>query len=381
MRRFYEFFAGGGMARLGLGPGWSCLFANDFDEKKCATYVRNWGRSELLRGDVADLTTDDLPGHADLAWASFPCQDLSLAGSGAGLDGDRSGTFWPFWRLIEGLRKEGRAPRVVVLENVAGALTSHQGRDFAAIGAAVAATRYRFGALVVDAAHFLPQSRPRLFLIAVDQHYAIPDFLRRSGLDSVWSTRGLERATVGLDPAIRPAWICWRLPEPPRRRNDLADLLESEPSGVRWHSRAETQRLLDLMTPVNRSKVREVQTSGRPTVGTIYRRTRPDKSGKGRQRAEIRFDGIAGCLRTGSGGSSRQFVMTVDGNTIRSRLLSTREAARLMGLPEDYKLPATYREGYHLVGDGVVVPVVRHIAAHILERVLTVPERTTRQAA
>ena len=136
MPRFYEFFAGGGMARLGLGEQWTCLFANDFDESKCESYARNWGDSELLRGDVAELTAADLPDVAELAWASFPCQDLSQAGSGAGLNGERSGTFWPFWHLIEALRDEGRAPRMVVLENVPGALTSHSGRDFAAIGAA-----------------------------------------------------------------------------------------------------------------------------------------------------------------------------------------------------------------------------------------------------
>ena len=198
MRRFYEFFAGGGMARLGLGTGWTCLFANDFDKKKCGPYTQHWGEAELRYGDVAQLKTADLPGIADLVWASFPCQDLSLAGSGAGLDGERSGTFWPFWRLIEGLRREGRAPRLVVLENVAGALTSHSGRGFGAIGDAVVDTGYRFGALVVDAARFVPQSRPRLFVVAADQGFPIPAAVRRSDPDPVWSTGALERATSRL---------------------------------------------------------------------------------------------------------------------------------------------------------------------------------------
>ena len=120
MRTFYEFFAGGGMARAGLGEGWRCLFANDFDEKKAATYAANWGAEHLLVKDVAKVRVAALPRGADLAWASFPCQDLSLAGDGAGLKGDRSGTFWPFWRLVEKLVKEERHPSVVVLENVCG---------------------------------------------------------------------------------------------------------------------------------------------------------------------------------------------------------------------------------------------------------------------
>ena len=158
MHSFYEFFAGGGMVRAGLGAGWSCLFANDIDPKKGACYSHNWGDSKLRLADVAELTTADLPGTADLAWASFPCQDLSLAGSGAGLRGKRSSTFWPFWRLMEALAEEGRAPTVVTLENVCGALTSHGGKDFAALSAAIVGGGYRFGALVIDAVHFVPQS-------------------------------------------------------------------------------------------------------------------------------------------------------------------------------------------------------------------------------
>jgi DNA (cytosine-5)-methyltransferase 1 len=117
MRTFYEFFAGGGMARAGLGEGWRCLFANGFDEKKAASYAANWGAEHLVVEDVAKVRVAALPGEADLAWASFPCQDLSLAGDGAGLKGDRSGTFWPFWRLVERLAQQGHPPMATVLEN------------------------------------------------------------------------------------------------------------------------------------------------------------------------------------------------------------------------------------------------------------------------
>ena len=134
---FYEFFAGGGMVRAGLSEGWDCLFANDIDAKKAASYAANWGDEHLKVADVGLLTTADLPGRADLAWASFPCQDLSLAGDYAGLKGARSGTFWPFWRLMQALASDGRAPALIALENVCGALTSHDGKDFAAIGAAL----------------------------------------------------------------------------------------------------------------------------------------------------------------------------------------------------------------------------------------------------
>ena len=102
-------------------------------------------------------------------------------------------------------------------------------------------------------------------------------------------------------------------------------------------------------------------------VGALYRRTRRDAEGARVQRAEVRFDGVAGCLRTPAGGSSRQSLLVVEKGRIRARLLSGREAARLMGLPEDYRLPTGYTDAYHLLGDGVAAPVVRFLAQHLLE--------------
>jgi DNA (cytosine-5)-methyltransferase 1 len=112
-----------------------------------------------------------------------------------------------------------------------------------------------------------------------------------------------------------------------------------------------------------------VRTGGR-RIGAVYRRTRTDGEGRKIQRAEVRFDDISGCLRTPAGGSSRQAILVVEAGTIRSRLVSPRETARLMGLADDYRLPAACTEAYHLTGDGVVVDVVRHLAAFLFEPLL-----------
>ncbi len=382
---FYEFFAGGGMARAGLGPGWRCLFANDFDRKKAETYRNNWGGDALFVGDVRDIETAQLPGRADLVWASFPCQDLSLAGAGAGLAGERSGTFWPFWGLMKALRAEGRAPSMIVLENVCGAITSHGGKDFAAICAALAEEGYRFGALVIDAALFVPQSRPRLFVVAVRADVPVPAKLARGhaapasgGSGSLCSarddgtlfhSRSLCAAVEGLSPQAHENWLWWRLPTPPARNIALIDLIEAAPADVDWHSPQETQRLLSMMSEVNLAKIEAAKRAGRRMAGTAYRRTRY-QNGEKIQRAEARFDDLAGCLRTPAGGSSRQFVLVVEKGRVRSRLMSARETARLMGLSDEYRLPPGYSDAYHLTGDGVVVPVVRHIAARLLEPLL-----------
>lgn len=362
MGNFYEFFAGGGMARAGLGNHWHCLFANDISVKKGDAYRANWGDDDLCVGDVFKIKPSDLPGHADLAWGSFPCQDLSLAGNGVGLDGDRSGAFWGFWKLIRGLKAAGRKPRMVVLENVYGTLTSHDGKDIEQIAKAVASEGYVFGVVVMDAVHFVPQSRPRLFIIGVDASMTVPDSTHSAAPSPAWHPDAVIRAYNRLPKAVKAAWRWWAPPMPTARARTMDDIVEAEPEGVDWHTPEHTRKLMDMMSEVNRRKVMEAQRFGALKVGTIYRRTR-----NGVQRAEVRFDGIAGCLRTPAGGSSRQTIMVVDGAHVRTRLISPREMARLMGLDEEYLLPDRYNETYHLLGDGVVVPVVAHLRAHLLD--------------
>ena len=381
MYDFYEFFAGGGMARAGLGPGWSCLFANDFDHKKGATYRANWGSGELLTGDIRNVRMKDLPGSVDLAWGSFPCQDLSLAGGGAGLKGDRSGTFWPFWDKMKALKKDGRAPRIIVLENVCGALTSHKGEDFNAICGALAQADYRFGAVVIDAALFVPQSRPRLFIVAVREDVALEGIAPDDDPGSIWRSRALKAAYDRLPTKSKRCWVWWSIPTPSKRNTRFADLIEDDPGSVAWHTPAETRRLLSMMSDINLAKVTAARKTGKRMVGAVYKRTRLDENKCKVQRAEIRFDDVAGCLRTPAGGSSRQLILVMHGRSVKSRLISSRETARLMGLPDEYELPENYNEAYHLTGDGVVVPVVRHLAEHIFEPLLERQNRVSRVAA
>jgi len=373
-RTYLEFFAGGGMARAGLGESWQCLFANDFDQMKVETYEANWGAGDLKYKDVASLALSDLPaGLVDLAWASFPCQDLSLAGSYRGLGRERdqvatrSGTFWPFWKLVRGLAQDGRAPRTIVLENVYGCLTSRNGKDFASIASALVELDYKFGAAVIDAVHFVPQSRPRLFFVAFRRDQSIPASLIAEGPQESWHPSALIQAHARITAAVKQNWIWWRIPRPLKRNSRFADIIEDAPIAVKWHSAAHTNYILNLMSPLNRQKVCDAMQRGDKIVGAVYRRTRPDENGIKRQRAEVRFDDVAGCLRTPAGGSSRQVILVVQGKTVRSRLLSPREAARLMGLDDDYMLPERYNHAYHVCGDGVCVPVVRHIAQHVLE--------------
>lgn len=365
----YEFFAGGGLAGLGL-TGFRTTFANDLDGAKAASWRANHTDPDILRlADVWDLTPGDLPGQADLAWASSPCQDVSLAGARGGLDARRSGAFWGFWRLMTGLAEQGRAPGVIVIENVMGLLTSNQGRDFAAVCRALHDGGYVFGAVEADAALWLPQSRPRLFLIASRRPVAGAG----DGADPFHSPR-IRAAHAALPDDLKAGWVWWRLAAPPRRNTDLAALLQPD-DAVDWLENEKTAALLDLLSPLHRARLDAAIASGERRVGAAYRRVRIENGVKV-QRLEIRLDGLAGCLRTPAGGSSRQFVVVCQAGRIRVRRLTGREAARLMGLPDSYRLPTGEMAALKLMGDAVAVPVVRALAEQVLRPLLEDAVRT-----
>ncbi|MES1200789.1 MAG: DNA (cytosine-5-)-methyltransferase [Pseudomonadota bacterium] len=356
----YEFFCGGGLARLGLEPAFACVFANDIDPAKAAAYAQAFSGAEMRQGDVWTLSSADLPGQAALAWASFPCQDVSLAGARAGLAAPRSGAFWGFHRLIERLARERRAPDVLALENVCGLLSSHHGADFAALVSALDGLGYHVGALEIDAALFTPQSRPRLFVVAARE--APPAHLMLREPAAPFHSPALRAVVANLPERQRKRWIWWRLDAPPTRNTRLADLLEDN---LPLDDAEKTARLIALMSPLQRTRLEAIQKSGRREVGALFRRIRVE-NGERVQRAEVRFDGLAGCLRTPAGGSSKQTLIFVEGDHISSRLVSPREAARLMGAPDEYPLPAGQTAALHLLGDAVCTPAVRWLSQHLL---------------
>ena len=320
----------------------------------------------MLEPISESLKVKDIPGSADLVWGSFPCQDLSLAGNGEGLKGSRSGLIWQLLKITKELRKQGRPPKVLVLENVTGLLNSNRGQDFYEILRILRKDGFLFGTLMMDAVHFVPQSRPRIFLVAVDsdQVTVANQFIDGRRVSKYpWTTPRLDRLWKDAPSELRDSWTWWNVPTPPPRRSALHNVID--PDCQIWDSPEYTEKLLRLMAPLHRRKVKAASSLDVEIIGTMYCRTRV-MDGERKQRVEIRFDGISGCLRTPSGGSSRQRLFFVQGKKIRSRLLSVREALRLMGVPDSYRLPESYNDGYQLAGDGVAVPVVQWLSTKLL---------------
>ncbi|MEN6586131.1 MAG: DNA cytosine methyltransferase [Sulfuricella sp.] len=341
---FLEFFAGSGLVAKGLGSYFKAVWANDICEKKAAVYTANHGNKHFYLGSIADVKGADLP-DAKLSWASFPCQDLSLAGLTAGIHAERSGLVWQWLRIMDELRER---PAVLVAENVTGLISVDGGSHYRLLHEALRSRGYRVGAVVLNAAHWVPQSRPRVFVIAVANGLAIDAALTDDKPN--WAhTTALVNAVDGLE-----GWIWWKMPEPAARKTMLADLIEWD---APCDPKADAKKKIALIAPNHKDRLAATELA----VAPGYKRTRNSK-----QVLELRFDGIAGCLRTAEGGSSRQVVVLKKGKQIDTRLLTVREAARLMGAPDSYKLPGSYNDGYTAMGDAVAVPVARYLGRHIL---------------
>lgn len=365
---YAEFFSGGGMVRAALTDAWKCRLANDIDPMKCAVYARNWGADGLLEGDVAQLDPNLLRHPIDMYWASSPCQDFSLAGKGLGLAGSRSGIFSTWANLIDAAISDGFAPRIIAFENVVGLIARNKGADFAAVIRRLAKFGYRVGALEIDASVFVPQSRARLFVVCL-RNDLILDGLTSPQPTGPFHSKKLVNFVDAAPRDIARNWIWWKHDVVLSAPDLLTDMIDDAPD-TPWLIQREVKRLIAMMSEPSRSRIEAAKQSGQPQIGMLYKRGRPDGQGNTRQRAEVRFDGIAGCLRTPGGGSSRQTVLFVDGDKVRARLLSSREAARLMGLSDSYVMPARYNNAYKVAGDGVVVPVVRYLDQQIFQPAL-----------
>ncbi len=356
--RFAEFFAGIGLMRAALEPlGWRCAFANDIDPDKAETYRANFGDDDLLVDDIQHLSAKKLPSDLTLITACFPCVDLSLAGNRAGLKGQDSGTFWEFRRILKDLRDEDRVTPLLLIENVQGFLNSNGGEDIENAVRSLNELGYRCDIVLIDAKHFTPQSRPRLFIIG-EHDTSVHGVLRPLGeLEASAAVRpSAVEGFIASHPRLR--WGRVDFPPLPERKQRVSEILEQvHHSSPLWWSDERVRKLLDSMRPLHRARVEALLNSNRGGVGTVYRRTRSTGS-----TAEVRTDGLAGCLRTPRGGSSKQFLIVARNGKVRVRNMTPREYARLQGVPDSFGIGDDVNKALFGFGDAVCVPAVRWLA-------------------
>jgi DNA (cytosine-5)-methyltransferase 1 len=361
-RTVAEFFAGIGLVRLGLeNQGWKVVFANDIDPKKYEMYSHHFPNADLeyRLDDIRCLNADDIP-TVTLATASFPCNDLSLAGRYQGLAGEHSSTIWKFLDL---LREMGtRKPPLVLLENVVSFISSHHGQDFQNVLSALNELGYMCDALIIDAVRFVPQSRPRLFVIAsqLSTQASLPiTELQPSDVRPVRLVSFIQS-----HPEIH--WQLLKTPALPNLAFKLPAVLEDIPSDSElWWSQERAVYLLNQMSERHRHIADLMIAGDTYSYGTVFRRVR-----YGRSMGELRVDGIAGCLRTPRGGSGRQILFKAGQGAYFVRLLTPRECARLQGVPDNFPIRVPLNQALFGFGDAVCVSAIEWIAQNYLNRLL-----------
>ncbi|MEU3322390.1 DNA cytosine methyltransferase [Streptomyces sp. NPDC006785] len=358
-----EFFAGIGLARLGLEKAdLKVVWANDMSSDKRDMYNGHFAdeHDHYQLDDIKKIAEDGnatgLPRDLDLAWASFPCTDLSLAGGRKGLAGKHSGTFWDFTKILENLGEDDR-PAVVALENVNGFATSHGGADLRAAVEELNRLGYSLDVLTLDARSWVPQSRPRLFLVGA-RHAPTEEgpedrnaFLRPSWLDPVFDDKDLRTHRAALPSP------------PPHRVEGWTTLIEKNgpvPDDVWWDGQRQ-RKFEEQLSEIQLQRIAQLKEKGSIVYRTAYRRTRG-----GKPAWEIRADDIAGCLRTTGGGSSKQAVVEISPKGLRTRWMTAHEYACLMGA-DDYTLPARTNQALMGFGDAVCVDAVAWLAEHYLK--------------
>lgn len=350
-----EFFAGIGLVRLAVERrNWRVIFANDIDPKKAEMYRHNWPNDDhLVVGDIHALKADELP-ECTLFTASFPCNDLSIAGRWEGLHGKESSSFWGLMRILHDLGE--RRPPLVMLENVLGFLMSKGGRDLEQALLALNQLGYTVDALILNAVNWVPQSRPRLFVIAKR------DVGRETRSCALASDARPDALFDFINSHQNIRWDVRDLPPLPPARTRLADIVEDLPDDdPHWWDQSRAEYFMNQMSARHREQARGMVEGASYRFATAFRRVRHEKS-----MAELRIDGIAGCLRTPRGGSGRQILLKAGRGKYQVRLLTARECARLQGVPDSYVIDVPLNQALFGFGDAVCVPAVEWIVEHYL---------------
>lgn len=374
--RFAEFFAGIGLVRKGLEQegSWQCAFANDIDQVKGEIYAKNFGNDHLLIDDIANLHASNIP-DVTLVTASFPCQDLSQAGLRRGLAGDRSGSFFEFIRILNELAAERRLPQAVLIENVVGLLNSGNGKDIREVLLSLNQLGYSCDVLVVNAVYFIPQSRPRVFIIGLitPESRRVTQTLKGNNGVCFWHPcrPTAVQKLIAANPDL--SWNFLALPPLPTRETVLADLVETN-DYQEWFNENELTREFSYIRDNSKNRLERAKQLARSTGKTVYL-TAYRRMRKGLVCLETRDDGIAGCLRTGSGGSSRQILIVMSPDQIKMRYMTAREYGRLQGVEDSFWIPENQSVGRYAFGDAVAVPVVAWIGREIKRQLVVNSQR------
>jgi DNA (cytosine-5)-methyltransferase 1 len=367
-KSFVDFFAGIGLVEIGLeSSGWLSLGSIDYSQNKEKVYLSNFPekpKGHYLVRDIFELDIEEVP-KAFLYHASFPCTDVSAAGSREGSqNGRESSEIDSFLRILSELRE--LRPPLVMLENVKGLITSNKGLDLRFLIQRLNMSGYVTDLLCIDAKHFVPQSRERVFIIGHLENYLAKANVGHPQPDLIQNqfTRSDRQLIKFINNNKDLRWYFHELPPIKNSKSNLKDIIDK--NNNEWWPSHRTKYLLDQMYPRHRTWLDEQIDKSDYSYCTVFRRMRL-RDGKKQSTAELRTDGIAGCLRTSKGGSAKQILIRSGKGFIKARLLSPLECSRLMGAPDlIFPNDMSTTDALFCLGDAVCVDVIKWIDINYL---------------
>lgn len=310
---FIDLFAGIGGFRLAFQKaGGKCVFTSEWDKNAQKTYEANFG--EVPFGDITKISEKEIP-HHDILLGGFPCQPFSLAGVSKknslgrkhGFADETQGTL--FYDIVRILKE--RKPKAFLLENVKNLKSHDKGRTFKIISETLKEDYYVFDK-IIDAKHYVPQHRERIFIAGFSKDY--------------------------FDKSIE-----FKFPDPPKKEQKIGDILQS--------NIAEKYTLTDNLWRYLQQYAKKHK-----------------EQGNGFGFGLVDFNKVSRTLsaRYHKDGSE---ILIPQGKGKNPRRLSPEECRTLMGYPDNFVIRGhgvSDTQLYRQFGNSVAVPVVSAIAAHMM---------------
>jgi DNA (cytosine-5)-methyltransferase 1 len=323
---FIDLFAGiGGVRQAFESVGGKCVYTSEIDESAIKTYKANFNCEHKIDGDITKVNESNIPSH-DILCAGFPCQPFSIAGvskrSSLGIPhgflcGTQGTLFFDVARII-GYHK----PKIVFLENVKNLLSHDKGKTFAVIEKTLIDLGYFVSKRVIDARHYVPQHRERIFIVA-------------------------------------------------NRINKVIDLQKI----ILPNEQQQLKSVFHSKNNINKQDIANKYINEKGDINKKY--TLTDKLWKYLQdyaeKHRAKGNGFGfGLCKDNSVSRTLSARYYKDGSEIliynknsNPRRLTPRECARLMGFHESFKIVVSDTQAYKQFGNSVVIPVVKTVAEYI----------------
>lgn len=373
-----EFFAGVGGVSFGLNH-FKTIWANDFCLMKAQTFALNHRGVEFICDDITNISSTDVP-STTLVSATYPCTNTSCAGDRTGLLGVKSGVVYRWLDLMK-CKGGAAAYPFAILENPTGIIARNQGNDLRDLVLQLNKLGYAVNLMVVDAKHFVPQSRPRIFINCIDSALIstnITPIVSISDLPSCkslltnplrkWIARNLDLDLISV--------ACNSLPTRTLQLESVIDL--HDPNTENWADAHFKEELINLLVGKQLINFHKLVNSPFKSVSTVSRRGRTRPDGSSFNATEINMTGVAPAQRPYKGGSSRCWILIAGQGSSAFKVVTPRESARLMGFNDSFQLPTSNKEAYQCTGDSVVPEAVCWVEKNVFKPLLTLTQNESK---